>query len=356
MLSLTGIFPVMTADAQPAREVVAARPTVEKPLDTRKLTGTVTARRRADLSARTSGLVEAVNVDAGSHVKKGEVLMELDSKLAELRYNQSNEAFKAARVQFEESMRLRDEGNELIRTGGIPETEFRARQSTLKVASAAAKRLQAEAEEQQEVIQRHDLVAPFDGVISEKMAEVGEWVETGDPVLELVEVDDLLLDVQVPQELYGALGEETRILVRLDAYPDQVLPATVEARVPVKDAVARTFLVRLRVEDSDKAMTPGMSAQATLQMEQQRKGLFIPRDALIRNPDGSLLVWVAEERGGKTVASPRPVKVGDSLSQKVEVLEGLNENELVVYRGNESLEDGTPLRLQSNPEPQTGTY
>jgi len=66
-----------------AREVVVERPKFENPVDTRKLTGTVTAKRRADLSARTSGLVEAVNVDAGSRVEKGQVLMELDSELAD---------------------------------------------------------------------------------------------------------------------------------------------------------------------------------------------------------------------------------------------------------------------------------
>lgn len=355
VLGIIAVAPLDPAAAAPSR-VVVEEPRSERISRSERLTGTVVARRRAQLSARTSGLVEVMHVEAGDRVEKGAILMELDSVLAELRRSQAEEALAAARVQLEETKRLRDEGNELIRTGGIPATEFRARQASLLVQGAVAKRLQAEAREQAEVVERHDLPAPFSGVISEKMAEAGEWVETGDPVLELVAVDDLLLDVEAPQEMFAALRPESEVTVELDALPGKTFDATVEKLVPIKDPTARTFRARLRVHDTEGRMTPGMSAQALFRIEGDQESLLVPRDAVIRSPDGSTLVWIARPEGGGWTADPRPVRLGDAIGDDVMVLDGLEAREKVVIRGNEGLQEDAPLELLPSSQPPPEAY
>jgi RND family efflux transporter MFP subunit len=226
--------------ADDAARVTVAEATQGEVAEVVTLTGTVTAERRASLSARTAGLVSSVAVEEGSRVEAGEVILQLDSTLAELALEGTTEAVREAAAQLGETRRLAEEGTTLAKTGGLPRTEAAARAAALRVQQAAVKQLDVDRREQAEVVARHQLVAPFAGVISEKMAEVGEWVETGVPVLELVEVDAVRFDVRAPQEFYGSLAAGDGAMVNLDSKPGEDFSAKIAVRVPVKDAVTRT--------------------------------------------------------------------------------------------------------------------
>ena len=114
--------------------------------------------------------------------------------------------------------------------------------------------------------------------------------------------------------------------------------------VPVNDPSARTFLVRARLE-SPPAMTPGMSVRATLFLQGDEASLAVPRDALVRYPDGRVSVWLAEEGDDGLVAREQRIRIGDGLADLVTVKEGLSAGDRVVVRGNESLTDGRALRV-----------
>lgn len=305
------------------------------------LTGTVTPERRASLSARTAGLISSVAVDAGSRVEKGEVILELDATLAGLALEGTTEAVGEATAQLTETRRLYEEGTVLAKSGGLPTTEAAARAAALRVQRAAVKQLDVGRREQAEIVARHRLVAPFAGVISEKLAEVGEWVETGVPVLELVEVDAVRFDVQAPQEFYGSLAEGDGATVRLDSMPGEEFPATIAVRVPVKDAVTRTFLIRLDVDAGQEVMAPGVSGTAEFRLASGREAVTVPRDAIVRQPDGSVGVWIVVD--GK--AESRSVEVGSRMGETVEVRSGLKGGERVVVRGNESLQAGQAVEV-----------
>ncbi len=325
-------------DASPVVTAVVGKGNVA---DVVELTGTVTAERQASLSARTAGLVKSVAVEAGSRVEQGDVILELDAALAELALERATEAVNEAKVQLVETRRLFDEGSSLAKTGGIPRTEAEARAAALQVQDATLKQLEVDRREQAEIVARHELIAPFSGVIGEKMTEVGEWVETGVPVLELVEVDAVRFDVQAPQELFPALTPETPVTVRLDSRPDAELPATVTVKVPVKDPVTRTFLVRLAVEAPSELMVPGVSGRAIFRIASDGDVLTVPRDALVRSPDGSVTVWAVADG----VAVARRVETGDRMAPTVEIKSGLAEGEQVIVRGNEVLRDGQAVKV-----------
>ncbi len=305
------------------------------------LTGTVTAERRSSLSARTTGLVSSVAVDEGSRVEKGEVILALDATLAELALEGTTEAVREAVAQLEETRRLSEEGATLVKSGGLPTTEASARAAALRVQRAAVRQLDVDRREQAEVVARHRLIAPFAGVISEKMAEVGEWVETGVPVLELVEVDAVRFDVRAPQEFYAAMKEGSVATVRLDSGIGETFSAKIAVRVPVKDEITRTFLVRLDVEADSEVMAPGVSGTAEFQLASGGDAVTIPRDAIVRQPDGSVGVWVVSDG----VAVARAVEIGSRMGETVEVRSGVEAGEQVVVRGNESLQPGQPLEV-----------
>ena len=194
-----------------------------------EMTGSVTARRQARLSARTAGLVEQLKVDAGDVVKEGDVLMQLDAELAKLAVEKVVADREQAELEQAEARRLEEEVRDLARSGAFSRSEATTRVTNLRLKSSALSRSQVMEKEQRAILERHQLVAPFDGVISRKMAEEGEWVATGTPVVELVETKGLRMDVQVPQEWVSRLKGKPAVSVTLDAYPEKTLEGTIDA-------------------------------------------------------------------------------------------------------------------------------
>ncbi len=341
MIGFLAVGGISAGAADDAARVTVAEAALGEVVEVVSLTGTVTAERRAALSARTTGLVSSVTVDEGSRVEEGEVILELDSTLANLALEGATEAVREAMAQLAETKRLSNEGATLAKSGGLPTTEAAARAAALRVQTATMRQMVVDRREQAEVVARHRLVAPFAGVISEKMAEVGEWVETGVPVLELVEVDAVRFDVRAPQEFFAPMEAGGEATVRLDSGAGKSFPAKIAVRVPVKDAVTRTFLVRLDVEADANVMAPGVSGTAEFRLPSGRKSVTIPRDAIVRQPDGSVGVWVVSDG----VAVSRAVEIGSRMAERVEVLSGLEAGERVVVRGNESLEPGQAVEV-----------
>ncbi len=309
-----------------------------------RLTGTVTAKQRARLSPRVSGLVAEVYVDAGDRVDRGDVLLDLDRALAQLAEKRARAALAEARAQQAESARLEAEAATLLADEFIPESEVEARKATLKRNVAAVARLDADAREAREIVERHSVVAPFAGVIARKNTEAGEWVQTGTTVLELVGTEGMWFDVQAPQERFADIQPDTRVEVYLDGSGGASRGGRVSAIVPVHDPNARTFLVRVELEDAAADLVPGMSGEAAFAIGARGGAVTVPRDALVRGVDGDQ-VWVVEERDGVQEAVARGVKVGRSLAERVEVIEGLSAGVAVVVRGNENLRDGQAVRV-----------
>lgn len=335
------------ASAEEAKLVSTAM-SVREPLVTRlELTGSVTALRQSNLSARTEGLVLKLNVDAGDVVKAGDVLMELDAELAKIALETAIAESEQAEARLVEARRLDDEAKKLAKSGAFAKSEAATIETSVKIAEAVLKGSEVAEKQQRAVIERHKLLAPFDGVVSEKLSEVGEWVQTGTPVIRLVETGNLRMDVQAPQELFTKLSSNPELEVRLDSHPDKTLSGKVSVIVPVKDIVARTFLARIEMEDPDGLAAPGMSGKVSFVFSGE-EAIQVPRDAVVRFPDGSMKLWVVGEENGRQVAKSKRVEVATTLTDMIEVTDGIDVGEQVIVRGNEGMREGqlvetTPL-------------
>jgi RND family efflux transporter MFP subunit len=201
--------------------------------------------------------------------------------------------------------------------------------------------------EQAELVRRHSLVAPFDGVVARKLTESGEWVTRGTPVLELVATDRVRLDVYAPQERFRDVKEGATVQVSPDALPGRTLAGRIAALVPATDRNTRNFLVRILVDDPEYALPPGTSATATIRIAREGgAGVVVPRDALLRHADGGHSVMVVDEdEKGVAVGRRRNIRIGTIAGDGVEVVAGLDGSERVIVRGNESLRDGQPVRV-----------
>lgn len=344
MLVAAGWGGISLAQEAPS-PVTVARPGVGTLPETLRLNGTVTSARVARLSPRVSGLVSRVRVDAGSRVEAGDLLLELDDALARLELERVTAEVDEGQVRLAEAQRLRDEALRLVADHHIPKSQADTVEAELKIVAASVARLKVERRQQAEIVARHRLVAPFPGIVSRKLSEAGEWVDTGTPVLELVATDELRVDVQAPQQRQADLKVGTTATVSADGLPGIEFDGAVAAIVPVKDPASRTFLVRVAVPDAGGRLTPGMSASVEFTLERASGVLTIPRDAIIRQPDGSALVWVIARDGERLTVAPRRVDLGRSIDDAIEVRGGLDPEAEVVVRGNELLREGRAVRI-----------
>lgn len=322
--------------ANDATPVSTTSPTQSTIAQTLTLSGSLTAEKQAMLSPRVDGLVQKVLVDAGSEVKQGDLLLKLDPAIASQQYAQAQAATAEAEAARNEARRLVKEAESLRHKNYISESELANRKSNLALAEASLVAARAAQRGALEQLRRHEMPAPFAGVISAKMTEAGEWVNRGTAVLELVATNKVRLDVKVPQEQFSAIDKNSPVEVIPDVYPDTRLPGQINAIVPVSDPQARAFLVRVVVDASDIDLLPGTSATAVIGLNGgQGQKLIIPRDALLLHPDGGYSVFIVNDG----VAHRRQVTVGRQSQSGVSILDGIKLSDQVVIRGNEVLRD-----------------
>lgn len=310
------------------------------------LTGTVTSARVAQLSTEVSGLVKKVNVEVGDRIETGAPLLELDREIEQLTLAALQASTRQARAELADAKRRYDDARRLREQKSISENELRLLEAEVEVDSSMLKKQQVEERRQQARVERHTLRSPFTGVISERLTETGEWIEPGNPVLTLVAVDDLRIEFRVPQEFFTRINQQSMLSVTLDALPERVFNAGIEAVVPVSDPSSRTFLIHATVNVSDAKITPGMSVHGKLGLTTGREGVVVPRDAILRYPDGRVTVWVIDPDSEPPTVTEKRVTTGYSFDGLITIREGIREGDVIVVRGNESLQEGQQVRIQ----------
>ena len=314
-----------------------------------ELSGTVRALRDSNLSVAVNALVKSLQVDIGSRVKKGDLLLVLDDSIVKQEHQRALAQLSAAETTATEATRLRDEALRLQKQSHIAQTEVSARESAATLATARVQEARAEARIAAEQLAKHQLKAPFDGVISARWTDVGQWLNPGDQVFTLVSMDLVRLDVQLPQEHLASIEHLQTVQIRPDSQPDLQIPARIDTLVPVGDA-SLSFLLRLVATETAPARVPGASARAHLAFKQTKTAVLLPRDAVLRNADGNFSVFVVEN--GK--AKRRPITLGSSSRAGYFVEQGLQADEQVVVRGNELLSDGQSVIVVDAPATSSG--
>ncbi len=312
-----------------------------------ELSGTVTSPRVSQISTEVEGLVKDMFFDSGTSVKAGELLLTLDPEIQDAALAQSAARVAQSKAELKDAKRRLRIAKDLAKRSHGPKNQVDDRLAEIQIDSAALDSSKAEQTRIAAILERHKLKAPFAGIISKKMAEIGQWVTPGTAVLELVDMQDLRIDVPVPQQYYVQLKQGADISIQFEALPDTVMPANIGAIIPVSDIDARTFTLRVLPKNKQLPITPGMSARVTISLDTGQKNVAVNRDALIRYPDGRVIVWVLEKDGDKTSVKERKVEIGLAFDQYVQILSGLKEGDQVVIRGNEALRDGQTVQLAS---------
>ena len=319
-------------------------------------TGYVVARRQATLSAKILGKLVEVNVEEGQHVAKGQVVARLDDSNYAAALRQARALAVQARAGFANAEAIFARYRRLHAQGAISTDAFEnqklaydAAQTQLGVADAAV--ALAQSYENDTVIR-----APYSGVVTEKSAQIGEIVApaaagggfTRTGIATIVDMDSLEVEVDVSENYIDRVRSGSDAHVRLDAYPDWEIPASVIAVVPTADQSKGTVKVRIAIAAKDARILPQMGARVAFQGLPDASGtnraVQVPADAIkIGGSTGT--VYRIVDDGDRVEA--RQVRVGAQANGMVTLLAGITAGDRLAAGDLSRLSDG--VRVRPNP-------
>ncbi len=316
----------VTSSAKPLLTAKVRVQIVEKKnsVSTEEVVGTVRPSLRASLEAKVSGRIEKMAAAPGQTAKQGEVLAQLDVREIQAKLDQA----KALREQGAGDLKRYEA---LLAQSSATQAEFDAMQSRYRVAEAGLL-------EAQTMMGYASISAPFDGVITRKLADVGDLAAPGKPLLEMESPGKLRLEADVPEALINHVKLGDNLAVRISDLPGTV-QGTVAEIFPTADANSRTFRVKLDLPENP-VLRGGQFGRAAVPVV-QTSSLFIPAAALVQRGQMEIVFVFANGQ-----AQLRLVKTGKRLADDLEILSGLNSGETIVTEGAAILLDGQPLQIE----------
>ncbi|HUG81156.1 MAG TPA: efflux RND transporter periplasmic adaptor subunit [Bryobacterales bacterium] len=303
---------------------------------TLELPGSVESVRRGQVASPVEGLVVELLVRDGDQVKGGQTLAKLDtSKLQAQRTTlQAQLTESAARLEAAEAKLKR--ANELFEAEIISRDLLDDSLFERQALEARSESLRASIAEIDLGIERSTIRAPFGGVVTRKLSEIGQWIGEGDAVVEILALDELEIAVEVPEVHISKVRINQHAEVRLEAYPGTVLAGRVSVMIPEANAEARTFAVKIAVPSGGGLVRSGMLATVKLAPRAPRTATIVPKDALVRSQAG----WNVFALKDNNTVGALPVRMGDGIGEWVEIVGNLTPGDRIVTRGNERLKDG----------------
>lgn len=229
--------------------------------------GYVVARREATVASETTGRLIEVRVEEGQHVRRGEILAVLSPTLARAEVAGAQARAAASDANLAEAQRQLERTRTLRQQGFASEAALTGAQSSYDAAVATRNAAHADAASARAQLGYHQVRAPFDGVVVDKAAQVGEMISplsagggfTRTGICTIVDMSSLEIEVDVSESYIARVHEGQRVEATLDAYPDQTFPAHVIATIPSADRSRATVRVRIGFDHLDPRILPEMA-------------------------------------------------------------------------------------------------
>jgi RND family efflux transporter MFP subunit len=292
---------------------------------TEDVVGTVRTRTRAMIEAKVPGRIGNMPITLGQRLEPGDLLVQLDVREIQARLDQA----LAVREQAERDLKRY---RTLLNQGAVTQQEFDAVEARQRVADATVTEARA-------MLDYAQITAPFAGVITRKLAEVGDFASPGRPLLEIEGVTGFRFEADVPEALVTKVAIGGRIEVRIASLPD-ALDGTVSEISPASDPGSRTFLIKIDLP-SDNRLRGGQFGRAAIPVG-VHSVVAVPAGAVVQHGQMELVFVVNGDR-----AQMRLVRTGKTLGPDIVIIAGLSPGERVVIDGASRLRDGQPLAIGS---------
>jgi membrane fusion protein, multidrug efflux system len=304
--------------------------------------GSLRAVKGADLSLELSGVVESISFNSGDDVTEGAQLLKLRT------------ADDVARL---ESLQAIAALNEITNERDLKQFKMQAvSQATLDTDAANLKNARAQVVQQQAMIDKKILRAPFAGHLGIRAVDLGQYLSPGTVIVTLQALDPIYVDFFVPQQAIDQLRLDQAVTVHVDAFKSEVFTGKISAINPKVDTGSRNVQVRATLQNADRKLLPGMYATVEITTGSPGNYVTLPQTAITYNPYGDT-VYVVENKGtdaeGKPQLTARQtfITIGPTRGDQVAVLKGVEDGDTVVTAGQIKLHNGSVVLIDNSVTP-----
>jgi len=300
--------------------------------------GSIAAFQGVTITPDIPGTVREIAFESGAVVAKGDLLARLDTSTEEAQLRAIEAQVDLARINLDRAQNLRNDNM-------ISQSELDTAEATLKQNQASADTIRA-------AITKKTICAPFAGRLGIRLINLGQYLDTGKPIVSLQSLSPVYADFSLPQQELSRLKTGMSVRVTTDAYPDKQFEGTLSAINPDLDPSTRSVGLQATFPNADQLLRPGMFARVEVLLPEEQAVLVIPATAVLSAPFGDS-VYVVEEKPAGTngaaglVVRQQFVRTGRVRGDFLSVESGLKPGERIVSSGIFKLRNGMPV-VESN--------
>ncbi len=303
------------------------------------LPGSVEAQTASIIASSVEGVVTDFPAKEGMQVRKGQVLARLRTEPRQLQLAARRASLQEAEARLQLAQNNWSRSRELFAAGVVSQQQLDDNQSEYSAWQGRVDSLRAEIAAIQDDIERATIRSPLAGVVSRERTEVGQWMEAGGPVVELLALDTVEIRVEVPERYYASVRTGARATISVDSLPGFEAQGRVVAVIPQADAQARSFPVKVRVSNPRRRLAAGMLAKVSFPAGDPQRTTVVPKDAIVSRGSSRFVFKV----NGTGTVDEVPVETGAAAGVWVEVRGNVSAGDKVVTRGNERIQPGQPV-------------
>jgi len=325
------------AGAPPASLVNTAKVIkgVVNPLE--EFIGTLNFSKTSAIASQTNGVVVSVNFEAGDNLRKGDLLLEVDSEVLDAQIESLKSSVNISKINLENATRDYNRYKELIEKKSISQKVYD--DSFFKYSTSKQDLNMAQAKLNEQLInkEKKSIKAPYDAVVVEKNIEVSEWASAGKTIATIVATNEVDLMFNLPTSYIYKLDKNDTYKIDLKG---QIIQSKLYASIAKGDKRTRTFPVKFKAKVNNDFLYDGMEVKINLPRSKKQEALMVPRDAVIKR-FGQDVIFLNVDG----IANMIPVKILGYTKENVAVqAKGLTEGASVVVKGNERIFPKQPIK------------
>jgi RND family efflux transporter MFP subunit len=309
-------------------------------------TGVIQAMNKINVTPDIGGKIAKIHVEEGDRVQKGQLLAELDTRAVRLQLDQAQAALAVAEASYSDAQKNMERMERLKKEDAASDQQLEKVKLTYEAADAQLKQARAAVNLARYNLDVSLMKAPFSGVIASKNAEVGEVINPmmggfspTSGVLTLMDFSRVKIEIDATQQDIVRIKKGQPAQLRVTAMPDRIFQGRVSIVNITADPVSKKFKVEVTVDNPDLALRPNTFGEVSLEVSTHERALVIPQKAVLENK------YAFRVRNDNTVERVE-LSLGLQNSDRIEVINGLREGDLVVVEGNFGLEDGTQIEIR----------
>jgi len=308
-------------------------------------TGNIQPVKKVNVVPDIAGKVVKIYVEEGDYVKKGQLLAKLDTKPKELQLNQAKAAYEVAEASFNDAKRNWERNKELYEKETLSPQQYEKAKLAFESAKAQLEQAKANYELSEYQLEVSFMKAPFSGYITGKNIDENEPVNPMTPgglgVVTLMDISKVKIRIGLSEVLFPKIKKGLPVIVTVDPYPEETFEGKISTVNPVADPRSRTFDCEIEIPNPDNKLRSGMFARVEIIVDKKENTIVLPMETIIDSDAGSY-VYVVENN----TAKKKFIKKGIEEKDRIEIISGINENDLVVSTGQEMLNDGDSVIIR----------